>query len=47
MLMKCVGEVKLGGAGLDRGNKTKGFGEVEKTSRELHLDVLLGNNLKE
>lgn len=50
MLMKCVGEAKLGGAsgaGVDRGNKTKGFGEVGKTNRELELDVWLGNNLKE
>lgn len=50
ILMKCVGEAKLGGArgsGLDRGNKTKGVGKVGKTSRQLQLDVCLGNNLKE
>lgn len=38
MLMKCVGEAKLGGArgaGLDSGSKTKRFGEAGKTSREL------------
>ena len=32
---------------MDRGNKTKRFGEVGKTSKELQLDVWLGNNLKE
>lgn len=48
MLMKCVGEAKLGGArgaGLDSGSKTKRFGEAGKTSRELQLDVWLGNNV--
>lgn len=48
MLIKFVGEAKQGGArgdGLDRGNKTKGCGEAGKKSRELQLDVWLGNSL--
>lgn len=50
MLKKCVDETKLGGgrgAGLDRENKPKEFGEIGKTSRELEHDIWLRNNMKE